>query len=254
LKEIDFMSECIKFYEPSKILESILFGIIENKSRDEILESISTFDAMFDSLDLIREDSTRPCMNCKSCHDFSFYLRTFMEVKNGCSKEYLGNQLHHWKEFQLVDEALTFIMKESITENDFKAIPVSITGIKVYFDQNILSDYAKNEDIKNKILELKGDISFFYSPSHLEETHKIPVEKDKNLVIQALSELTENTVILPVPKNDKNQFFKEDPTVGLNRIKKFDGSTSALESRKLLLSKDREMYLKKYETEKHKKK
>ena len=90
----------------------------------------------------------------------------------------------------------------------------------------------------------------FVYPNSETLVYKIPDPKEKSLIIEALSELTDNTVILP--EEDKNLFFKEDPLFGLNRIEKFDGSTEALEELRLVSSKDREIYLKKYNTHEHK--
>lgn len=239
------MSGCIGSYQASIMIENILFGLITNKSRNEI-------EVMFNKLSLMGVDSIIPCMECAPCYDFIFYSQTFQKLLDGSiSKKDLEGELHMWKKTQLRDDALTG-MRRPLTLNDFNKTPANITGVKVYLDQNILSDYAKEKDIKNNIdnLKLNGEMIFFYSPSHLEEIQKIPDLDNKNLIIKALSNLTENTIILP--EDDKNLFFKEEPIFGLNRIKKFDGSTEALESLKVVSSKDRKIYLKKYDTEEHK--
>lgn len=239
------MSSCIDSYHASVLMDSILNCILSNQSPDEI-------EAIFNDLRLMGASNINPCMGCAPCYDFIFYSQTLQKVLDGVlSKEELKRELHIWRKAQLADDALTK-MREGVSNNDFNKVPVELVGTKIYLDQNALSLYAQCNDVKKRLddLNLDENINFFYSPSNLEEIYKIPDPKEKSLIIEALSELTDNTAILPA--EDKNSFFKEDPLFGLNRIAKFDGSTEALEELRLVSSKDREIYLEKYNTQEHK--
>lgn len=239
------MSSCIDSYHASILIERILRGILSNQPRDDI-------EAIFSDLRLMGASNISPCMECAPCYDFIFYSKTLKKVCDGVlSNDKLERELHIWRKTQLRDEALTY-MREGINKNDFNKVPVELLGAKIYLDQNVLSLYAQCSDITNRLDDLNSGVNFnfFYSPSNLEEIFKIPDPTQKSLIIKALSKLTDNVVILPV--EDKNSFFKEEPLFGLNRIEKFNGSTEALEELKLVSSKDRKFYLKKYDTKEHK--
>lgn len=238
------MSSCIDSYHASALMERLLQAVLSNSSVEDI-------ENILNNLRLMGADNIVPCMECAPCYDFIFYSQTIQKVFDGAiSKESLKNELHVWRKTQLRDEALTNI-KRGNSREDFNKRPFDASGTKVYFDQNVLSLYAQDEEIKSKIDHLKesGKFIFFYSPSNLEEINKIPYLDQKLLVVSALSELTGNIVILPDEKT--NSFFIEDPCYGLKRIENHEGSTEALEELKLVSSRDRKMYLEKYDTAEH---
>lgn len=239
------MRNCKKAYKANIFIEQILINLSTNKSVLDIKEQFNELESM-NALDIV------PCMECGACLDFLFYMQTLDKVmKNELSNENLKHELQTWKKAQLTDQALIH-MNYELKQEDFNKSPTNITGIKVYLDQNILSQYAKEPELKSRLNELKNnrELSFYYSPSHLEEIFKIPNEKSKLLVISSLRELTNNVIILP--ENDINAFFVEEPKFGLRRVAHYDGSTQVLEELMVVSSKDREMYLDKYDTKGHK--
>lgn len=239
------MSSCTASYHASILMEQTLNCILSKAPRSEI-ENI-----LF-KLGALGADNITPCTECAPCHDFIFYSNTLKKVLNhAITAEALVRELHEWKKVQLTDKVLTH-MHAILSKDDFNKVQTELTGIKIYLDQNVLSEYTENEKTKEIIKNLKSkkDVSFFYSPSNLEEIYKIPAAEKRDFVINALSELTEDSIILP--EGDKNIFFKEHPSFGLRRISKYQGSTEALEELKVLSSKDRGIYLEKYNTNEHK--
>lgn len=241
------MRNCIKAYRASILIEEILNGLSANKSQYDM-------DVHFNELEEMNAIGIIPCMECAACCDFLFYIQTLDEVRcNTISNDTLKRKLHTWKKTQLSDEALTHI-NHNPKQSDFNKSKVSINGFKVYLDQNLLSEYAKNSTLRNRINNLKTlkKITFYYSPSHLEETFKIPNYETKKLLISSIRQLTDDVVILP--EQNVNTFFVENPEFGLKRVAKCDGSTQALEELMLLSSKDRKMYIPKYDTNEHRSK
>lgn len=195
-----------------------------------------------------------PCMECAPCYDFLFYSQTLDKVRcNTISNDALKHELHIWKKTQLRDEALTHL-NHNPKQSDFNKSKVNINGFKVYLDQNLLSEYAKDSTLRNRVNNLKTakKVTFYYSPSHLEETFKVPNYETQKLLISSIRQLTDDVVILP--EQNVNTFFVENPEFGLRRIAKCDGSTQALEELMLLANKDRKMYIPKYDTSEHRSK
>lgn len=111
-------------------------------------------------------DTIVPCMACAPCYDFIFYSQTIQKLFDGAiSKESLKNELHVWRKTQLRDEALTKI-KRGNGRDDFNKRSFDVLGIKVYFDQNVLSLYAQDEEIKSKIDHLKESGKFVFFIVH----------------------------------------------------------------------------------------
>lgn len=241
------IKNCDKAYEASSIVELILSDFCSGKS-------LVSMTAEFDKLHSMNAGDITPCMECAPCYDFLFYREKLYQIRmNKISNEGLRLELLAWKKTQLRDEALTH-MKYELQPTDFNKKKTIITGIKVYFDQNTLSDYAKEPETRKQIdlLKTKNNLSFYYSPSHLEEIFKMNNEETKTLLISSISALTGNAVVLP--EDNTNVFHIEDPKFGLKRIAKYDGSTQALENLMLLSSQDRKNYLTKYDTREHKQK
>lgn len=239
------MSSCIDSYHASALMDKLLQAVLSNAPAENI-------EQILNNLKLIGTDNIVPCMECAPCYDFIFYSQTTQKwIDGSISEESLKNELHAWRKTQLRDEALTKI-KRGNSRNDFNKRPFEVSGTKVYLDQNVLSLYAQDEAVKSKINHLKESCKFifFYSPSNLEEIYKISDLDQKLFVVSALSELTRNIVILP--DGNTNSFFIEDPFYGLKRIENHEGSTEALEELKLISSRDRKMYLAKYDTTEHK--
>lgn len=241
------MKDCIKAHRASILIEEILNGFSTQKSPYEMT-------TQFNELKEMDATNITPCLECAPCYDYLFYYGTLIKYHNKTlSPENLKHELHQWKKTQLRDAVLDR-MEYSLQKEDFNAVNYSLAGVKVYFDQNVLSECAKSEPLQFKVncLSYNNNLSFYYSPSHLEEINKIPDQETKKKIIDYIKKLTNNVTILP--EIDSNGFYIEDPEFGLNRIAMYDGSTQVLEALMLESSKDRCLYLEKYDTNEHKSK
>lgn len=241
------MGSCIDSYHASTLMENLLERLLLDGTDNDVKDTLK-------DLSLMGASEIVPCMECAPCYDFIFYSQTMQKFFSGVlTKKSLNDELHIWKKTQLRDEALTKIRGEN-SQYDFNKKPFKTSGTKIYLDQNILSLYAQDEKIKSALNNFcdRGTFCFFYSPSNLEEINKIPNDETKSQIIEALTAITKNVVVLP--DGNVNSFFVEPPYYGLKRIEKYEGSTEALEELKLISSNDRKMYLEKYDSAEHKQK
>jgi predicted nucleic acid-binding protein len=238
------MDNCKKAYVSSRLQETILNKILQRKSLEELIP-------WYQEVWSIPSPPVEPCLSCASCYDYIFYSNLLRKIgkQNKIDLKALEVELHTWKKTQLQDDVLTSL-KQSNGSN-FSYEKYSPKRKVVYFDQNMLSDYDDNVLVYQEINRVKEKLDICYSPSHLEEINKTSTNDDVKRLLGKLTELTENLVVLP----DKNGHFyaKEKPEYGLDRVKSYPGSTDAVENLKLLSSKERSLFLERYDKECHKK-
>ncbi len=238
------MDNCKKAFVSSRLQEDILKMILQRKSLEELIP-------WYQEVWALPGAPVKPCFRCASCYDYIFYSNLLHKVANqiDVDRKSLEIELHMWKKTQLQDDILTSLKKSS--PSVFAYEKYSPNKKVIYFDQNMLSDYDDNPSIYCSINKLKEKFDICYSPSHLEEINKTSTSNDVKRLLTKLSELTENLVVLP----DENGHFyaKEPPEYSLNRVNSYPGSTDAVESLKLMSSKERSLFLSKYDTEHHKK-
>lgn len=241
------LGNCQSGHVAGKLLEAILNEII-NEDRHEVIAK------RLNDLHFFLEDSANFCRDCASCYDYFFFSRTFDDFASGRDKdkEKLRISLHEWKKTQLRDEALTWLSHPR-SAIDFNYEVFSTDDHLVYLDQNLVSDYSNDGNFHKVIEEIKAarGITFLYSPSHLEEVNKVKNEEDVDRLLNAITALTGNVVVLP--GQDKYFIAKENPSFSLARVRSYQGSSEALEDIRLISADDRSLFLKKYEDDTHKK-
>lgn len=233
---------CKEAFQISFTIEKILMGISEGKYGDSELSALKR---------MVKNPTVKPCMKCPHCYDYLFYLELF----NKCFTRKISNkelkiELHEWEKVKLTDEVITNYPPDD-TEKPHNMKAFHTNNDLIYLDQNLFSEYTKDEKLNLFVEELKNrDIQFVYSPSHIEEIYKIKSKKYYKIRIKAVTDITNN--VLCVRGTDEYIFVTEDPEYSIKRIKLYDGTTEALEEHKLVSSKDRALYLKKYEDKNHK--
>ncbi len=238
------MNNCEKAYVISRLQENILNKILQRKQLVELMP-------WYQEIWSLPGAPVAPCYKCASCYDYVFYDGLLRNVANQkkIDLQALEVDLHTWKKTQYQDEILTSLKRSKGSQFAYKKY--SPERKVVYFDQNMLSDYDEQASVYEEINKLKNSVDICYSPSHLEEINKTSTNSDVQRLLARITELTGNLVLLP---NEKGHFFaKEEPHYGLVRVNSYPGSTDAVESLKLLSSKERALFLDKYDTELHKK-
>lgn len=238
------MDNCKKAYVASRLQETILNKILQRKSLEELMP-------WYQEIWALPGAPVEPCFSCASCYDYIFYNKLLLKVANQkqIDRKSLEVELHKWKKTQLHDDILTSLKKSSRTKFSYEKY--SPNRKIVYFDQNMLSDYDSDSSVYEAINKLKKNLDICYSPSHLEEINKTSTNDDVKRLLSKLTELTGNLVVLP--GENENFYAIEEPHYGLDRVNSYPGSTEAVESLKLMSSKERSLFLNKYETEYHKK-
>ncbi|MGR5159973.1 hypothetical protein [Vibrio owensii] len=171
-------------------------------------------------------------------------------IQNTMTIEELEIQLNLYKKAQLNDSLVESIKKSG--KKEFSYVLTNPSKKVVYLDQNMLSDFSNDPETSKKINTLKGNYDFCYGPSHLEEINKILNSKDQIRMLDSMTSLTGNLIILPTV--DNYVFAFESPQFGLKRVQSFPGATEAVEEMRLVSAADRSLFLSKYEDDIHKKK
>lgn len=238
------MDNCRKAYVSSKLQEEILNLLLKSSELAELMP-------LYQDLWSLPGSEVAPCMECPSCYDYIFFRKLLNKVKNESpiDRDHLRKELHIWKITQLQDSAVGSIKKG--TQSGFNYVKYTAEKEIVYFDQNMLSDYDQNKKVEDEVESLKSKYEFCYSPSHLEEINKVLNPEDVSRLLLKITELTGNIIVFP---GAEDYFLaKEEPKYGLERVRSFPGSTESIESLKLVSSSTREIFLKKYDDEIHKK-
>jgi predicted nucleic acid-binding protein len=236
---------CENSFLVSYKVKHALQGVVDGRFQMDILPLIQHSD--------IEKTTVVPCKKCAACYDYEFYTDLFYKFHNKkiLSLKELKIELHKWRKIELEDEVRTHSVPKKTPE--FSATLVTTDKKIIYIDQNILSLYRNGGDFSLSIHNLKKQgVQFVYSPSHLEEIYKIEDKKDQNDFLNSIRNLTDNLLFIRSTKG--YILVKEDPNFSLERIKNYTGTTEALEELKVVSSKDRELFLEKYNTEDHKKK
>ncbi|WP_404419325.1 hypothetical protein [Marinospirillum sp.] len=218
--------------------------ILQRKSLEELMP-------LYQEISALPGTPVEPCFSCASCYDYVFYNKLLLNVANQkqMDRSSLEIELHKWKKIQLHDDILTSLKRSSRTKFGYeKYLP---NRKVVYFDQNMLSDYDNDVYVYETINRLKKSFDICYSPSHLEEINKASTTDDVKRLLAKLTELTRNLVVLP---SENGHFYAiEKPDYGLDRVNAYPGSTETVESLKFISSRERTLFLSKYDTEYHKK-
>jgi hypothetical protein len=193
------------------------------------------------------------CMNCVICYDLYFH----MELLDGLFSEKVTlkearQRIQAWKYSKYTDFANKSL--KDAGRGKFARTPATTSKNIIYPDQNIFSLFVNNEEVRENILRIKsnGSIQFVYSPSHLEEVHKIDESKQQRVFLKAITEITENISLQPAI-DDTISLFTEDPAYPLDREAASSLATEAVELIKTLKDEDRFLYFEKYNDDNHRK-
>lgn len=200
----------------------------------------------------LKKVEVEACLTDPYYYDYLKYSSLFdmFVITNQITLEKLKQELNLYKKAQLDDQAAEAVKKSG--KREFGARIVEPSKRTIYLDQNMLSDYSNSFDIAEKMKCLKKHYDFCYGPSHLEEINKISGDEDQKRMMDSITSLTDNLIILPTP--DDYVFAIEEPHWGLKRVQAFPGGTEAVEERRVISSSDRKLFLPKYEDDIHKKK
>tara|TARA_R110002033_G_scaffold165664_2_gene203614 strand:- start:197 stop:1285 length:1089 start_codon:yes stop_codon:yes gene_type:complete len=231
-------------YVLSKLYEDALNILVKGGREADIFEYIL-------EIGQLREPKVEPCFECPYYYDYLKYSGLFemFVIKKTMTIEELEIQLNLYKKAQLNDSAVQAI-KES-GKKEFSYVLTNPSKKVVYLDQNMLSDFSNDPETSEKLNTLKENYDFCYGPSHLEEINKILNPQDQGKMMDSITTLTGNLIILPT--GDDYVFAFEPPHFGLKRVQSFPGGTAAVEEMRLVSASDRRLFLSKYEDDIHKK-
>jgi hypothetical protein len=212
---------------------------------------IETLLSMQDDMSMIDVRRDDFCFSCDMCYSLCFNLAVLQDlIDKKVTPLQAKRQLQAYKYATYADQAHNGM--GTSTKRRFARTSVQARAELVYLDQNILTAFVNDEAIRTTLLDLKkkGTYQFVYSPSHIEEIHKIKEESNQAPFLDSISQLTDDVSLQPAD-GDRISLFKEAPVYPLERVASAPDTTEAVEKMKALKEKDRELYFNEYNENSH---